>query len=146
VVLSKRHGDKVVYMEVFESSHRIRYSAAVGEIRDIHANSMGKALLGQLPDAERKAIISRLKFTRYTKQTLPSAAAYAADIAKSLKRGYCLNDGESVPDVMAVAVAFKINDEHFAVALAGPRYRMKDEIAVRADQLRRACRLIADGG
>ena len=38
VVLSKRHGDKVVYMEVFESSHRIRYSAAVGEIRDIHAN------------------------------------------------------------------------------------------------------------
>lgn len=66
--------------------------------------------------------------------------------AKSLKRGYCLNDGESIADVMAVAVALRINDEHFAVALAGPRYRMKDEIAVRADQLQRACRSIADAG
>lgn len=146
VVLSKRSGDKVVYMEVFESPHRIRYSAVVGEIRDLHANSMGKALLGQLPEAERKAVIAKLKFTRYTKQTLPSAAAYATDIAKSLKRGYCLNDGESVADVMAVAVALRINDEQFAVALAGPRYRMKDEIAVRADQLQRACRSIADAG
>ena len=144
VVLSKRNGDKVVYMEVFESPHRIRYSAAVGEIRDIHANSMGKALLGQLADAERKAVISKLKFTKYTKQTMQSAAAYAADIAKSMKRGYCLNDGESVADVIAIAVAIKINDEHFAVALAGPRYRMKDEIASRVDQLQRACRSISD--
>lgn len=144
VVLSKHSGDKVVYMEVFESSHRIRYSAAVGEIRDIHANSMGKALLGQLPEAERKAVIAKLKFTKYTKQTLVSAAAYATDITKSIKRGYCLNDGESVPDVVAIAVAFKINDEHFAVALAGPRYRMKDEIAARAEQLQRACRSVAD--
>ena len=47
---------------------------------------------------------------------------------------------------MAVAVALRINDEHFAVALAGPRYRMKDEIAGRADQLQRACRSIADAG
>ncbi len=47
---------------------------------------------------------------------------------------------------MAVAVAMKINDEHFAVALAGPRYRMKDGIAARADQLQRACRSIADAG
>jgi IclR family transcriptional regulator, acetate operon repressor len=146
VVLSKRSGDKVVYMEVFESPHRIRYSAVAGEIRDLHANSMGKALLGQLPEAERKATIARLKFTKYTKHTLPSAAAYATDITKSLKRGYCLNDGESVADVMAVAVAMTINDEHFAVALAGPRYRMKDEIAAKADQLQRACRSIADAG
>jgi IclR family transcriptional regulator, acetate operon repressor len=145
VVLSKRSGNKVVYMEVFESPHRIRYSAVVGEIRDLHANSMGKALLGQLPEAERKAIISKLKFAKYTKQTLPSATAYVADIAKSLKRGFYLNDGESVADVMAVATAFRINDEHFAVALAGPRYRMKDEIAGRAGQLQRTCRSIADG-
>jgi DNA-binding IclR family transcriptional regulator len=114
--------------------------------RDIHANSMGKALLSQLPDAEQKATISRLKFTRHTKQTIQSAAAYAADIAKSRKRGYCLNDGESVPDVMGIAVSVRINDEQFAVALAAPRYRMKDKIAVRADQLQRACRSIADTG
>jgi IclR family acetate operon transcriptional repressor len=146
VVLAKRGGDKVVYMEVFESPHRIRYSAAVGEVRDIHANSMGKALLGQLPEAERKAVIAKLKFTKYTKQTLQSAAAYSTDIAKSLKRGYYLNDGESVADVLGISVAIKINDEHFAVALAGPRYRMKDEIAGRVEQLQRACRSIADAG
>jgi IclR family transcriptional regulator, acetate operon repressor len=144
VVLSKRRADKVVYMEVFESSHRIRYSAAVGEIRDIHANSMGKALIGQLPDAERKAIIAKLKFTKHTRQTISSAAAYGADVAKSLKRGYWLNDGESVPDVIAIAVAFRINDEHFAAAVAGPRYRIKDKIAARAEQLQRACRSIGD--
>ncbi|MEO6782235.1 MAG: IclR family transcriptional regulator [Bradyrhizobium sp.] len=146
VVLSKRNGDKVIYMEVLESSHRIRYSAAVSEIRDSHANSMGKALLGQLLDAERKAIISKLKFTKYTSRTLQSATAYAADIAKSAKRGYCLNDGESLSDVVAIAVALAINDDHFAVALVGPRYRMKAAIATRAERLQRACQAIADGG
>jgi DNA-binding IclR family transcriptional regulator len=144
IVLSKRSGDKVVYMEIFESPHRIRYSAEVGEIRDIHANSMGKALLCLLPDTERKAIISRLKFTKYTNRTLQTPASYAADIAKSVKRGYCVNDGESVSDVMAAAVALKINNDHFAVALAGPQYRMKDALTTRVQQLQRACRTIAD--
>lgn len=144
IVLSKLSRDKVVYVEIFESSHRIRYSATIGEIRDIHANSMGKALLGQLPDDERDAVIARLKFTRHTDRTLMSAAAYAADISKSVKRGYYLNDGESLSDVMAIAVATRINDEHFAVALAGPRYRMKDKITARVKQLQHACRLISD--
>jgi len=146
VVLSKLSHDKVVYVEIFESSHRIRYSAAIGEIRDIHANSMGKALLGQLSDDEREAAIARLKFTKHTDRTLASAQAYAADLSKSAKRGYYLNDGESVSDVTAIAVAAKINDEHFAVALAGPRYRMKEKVAERAEQLQRACRMISDAG
>jgi DNA-binding IclR family transcriptional regulator len=144
IVLSKRKDDKVVYMDVIESAHRIRYSAVVGEIRDIHANSMGKALLGQLPEAERSAIIAKLKFSKFTSRTLQSSAAYAADIAKSVKRGYFLNDGESVADVIAIAIAVKINNEDFAVAVAGPRYRMKDEIPKRIKQLQRTCRAIAD--
>jgi len=145
VVLSKRSQNKVVYVDIFESSHRIRYSATIGEVRDIHANSMGKALLGQLPDAEREALIAKLKFIKHTDHTLMSASAYAADLSKSAKRGYYLNDGESVLDVVAIALAAKINDEHFAVALAGPRYRMKDRIAEHVEQLQRACRMISDG-
>ncbi len=144
IVLSKLDHDKVVYMDVLESAHRVRYSAVVGEVRDIHANSMGKALLGQLPEAERSAIISKLKFTKHTSRTLQTPTAYAADIVKSAKRGYFVNDGESVTDVIAIAMAVKINGEDFAVAVAGPRYRMKDEIPKRAKQLRQACQAIAD--
>ncbi|EHP44744.1 IclR family transcriptional regulator [Cupriavidus basilensis OR16] len=46
VVIGKLHeGRWVVYLDVLESPHAIRYIATAGERRELHANSIGKALL-----------------------------------------------------------------------------------------------------
>lgn len=144
IVMAKRTGDQVILLEVLESPHRIRYSANVGERRPVQINSMGKALISLLPEREREEFVGRLRFSKLTDRTLRNAREYLADLDKSLKRGWFLNDGESVQDVLALAMPVIVNGEAFAITVAGPRYRLEPELDKRVRQLRDACRSIQD--
>ena len=44
VILGKRLGDKVVYLNIIEPEQSIRYTAAVGDLKAMHSTSAGKAL------------------------------------------------------------------------------------------------------
>jgi len=125
VVFSKRQGARVVYLDIHESPHRIRFTAAPGELREMHANSVGKALLARLKPEERAALIEAMPFTPLTGRTLRTREALEADIAASVARGWFINDGESVVDVFAFAVTLLIHDEPYGIAVAGPPHRMR---------------------
>ncbi len=142
IVLASLSRDRVVYLEVLESPHRIRYSAKIGETRPAQVNSMGKALVSRLPPGEREALAASFLYERLTDRTILNAADYLADIERSLARGWFLNDGESYPDVIAVAVPVEVHGTAFAVTLAGPRHRMEGRIEERAAQVQAACRAI----
>lgn len=142
IVLASRSRDRVIYLEVLESPHRIRYSAKVGETRPARVNSMGKALVSLLPPEERDALAAEFKYERLTERTIPTKDEYLADIAQSIPRGWFLNYGESDPDVIAVAVPIVIHGSEFAVTLAGPFHRMEAVIEARAAQVVAACREI----
>ena len=55
VILGKRQGDEVVYLQVLEGLHPIRYSARPGDLKPLHSSSIGKALLGSLKEAALRA-------------------------------------------------------------------------------------------
>ena len=106
----------------------IRYTAELGEMRHLHASSLGKALLGQMPPKERSALLDKLDMARLTPDTVTSRAKLEAEIAKSLKRGWYANSGESVEHIFAVAVAANVNGDHYAISLPGPMERMKPNL------------------
>src|SRR3546814_20467213 len=56
VVFGKLSGEgRVVYLVVLDAPHTIRYAPVAGEFRELHANSLGKALLSMLdPDARHE--------------------------------------------------------------------------------------------
>ncbi len=139
VLLATRQRDRVLYLDVIETTQPIRYSAAIGETRPIQNNSSGKALLSLMPQAERQALITGLPFHRQTEQTLVSAHEYLNDVQRSASRGWFLNDGESVADLLALAVPLNLHHSNFAVAIAGPRYRMAGRIEALASMLKTAC-------
>jgi len=142
VVMSKRRDDHVVLLEVQESVHAIRYSARVGEVRPVEANSMGKALLSLMPQEELEAFVEGLKFKSLTKRTMRSAQEYLADIEASRIRGWFLNDGESSAELIAMAAPVRINSEEFAVAVAGPRSRLELKMDQCAAGLLETCQAI----
>lgn len=142
VVMAKRRNDQVVFLDVQESLHPIRYSVRVGEVRPVEANSMGKALLSLLPRKELEALVKGLKFKSLTERTMRSARQYLADIEASQDRGWFLNDGESSVDLIAMAAPLKINSEEFAIALAGPRSRVEPKMDQCVSHLLAACRSI----
>src|SRR5690606_4803608 len=59
IVFGKLSGDgKVVYLDVLDSPHTIRYAPVAGEFREVHANSLGKALLSVLDTKARHALLN----------------------------------------------------------------------------------------
>ncbi|HEY4296785.1 MAG TPA: IclR family transcriptional regulator [Paraburkholderia sp.] len=138
VILGKRQGEQIVYLAVHEGPQTIRYSAIAGARKPLHSTSIGKALLGELDDASLKAWLASATLEPVTRHTLTTAAALAADIARSKRRGYFVTRGESVSDVFAVAMPVHLNRDVLGIAVAGPRYRMENALANIAEQMHAA--------
>jgi IclR family transcriptional regulator, acetate operon repressor len=136
VILGKRQGDRIIYLEVLESLQTIRYSAQPGDLKPLHSSAIGKAVLGSLDPGELAALLPRLPLDRVTDATLVDPAALVADLAAARERGdIYITRGENVADVMAAAVPFQAGGETFGVAIAGPLYRMNDALPNSVHQL-----------
>jgi DNA-binding IclR family transcriptional regulator len=139
VILGKRQGDAVVYLQVVQSTHPIRYSARPGDIKPLHSSSIGKALLGSLTTGELLAWVDGRNLPSVTRSTITDAAALVADIARGRAAGYFQTRGENVADVWAVAVPVAVNNETLAIAVAGPGHRMEAALENCARRLVAAC-------
>jgi DNA-binding IclR family transcriptional regulator len=129
VLLGRRQDDGVLYLEVIEGSHTVRYSARSGDIKPLHSSAIGKALLGRLDPAALADTLSRLDMARYTPHTIVDKAVLQEDLRRSQDRGTFITRGENVVDVMAIAITAMVNDEVLGVALAGPLSRMANDEA-----------------
>lgn len=125
VLLSKRLHLQALYLLVLDGLHSIRYSPKVGEFRPLHASASGKALLGSLELALRNEVLGAMKLPRVTSRTITSRAALEADLEQGRARGWYLTHGETVADLMAVAVPVALGGEVYSVALAGPMQRIE---------------------
>ncbi|MEN7527349.1 MULTISPECIES: IclR family transcriptional regulator [unclassified Cupriavidus] len=140
VVIGKLHeGAAVVYLDVLESPHAIRYIATAGERRELYANSIGKALLGAMEDAERGAVLAQVAFQPFTARTLTTPAMVEADLQAARTRGAYVNLSESMPDVGALAWPVRLSGESYAISIAGPVYRIEPHLERYAAILRAAC-------
>lgn len=125
VLLGRRAGDRVVYVDVIESPSRVRYTAHPGEFFPLHSSAIGKAILAGLPGEALSALLAGLKLPRVTPRTITRKAALLRELAESRRRGWFCNEGENVNDVMAVAVPLRIQGDICAVSVAGPIERVK---------------------
>ena len=142
VVLGKRSGDRVAYLNVLESRHSIRYSAQVGERKPLHSSAGGKALLGALPPAERDALLATLRLARITPNTIVRRELLEKDLAAGARRGWYTTRGENVADVHAVAAPARIDGETYAVVIAGPAHRFETAVKSHAAALLRTVKAL----
>ena len=138
VCLAQRRDKEVVYLEVQESRHSIRFAIRVGDTRDLYANSMGKAILASLNKTERDRIVAGLNFRPLSPKTLSSRKALEADIEHGRKRGWYSNVGETAVDVLAAALPVLIGAECYGLSIVGPSNRMKPELDSHLKALHRA--------
>jgi IclR family acetate operon transcriptional repressor len=143
VILGKQQGDAVIYLQVVESPHSIRYSAKPGEFKPLHSSAIGKALMGSLKEPELRTALKSLDLKAATPATLTHWEALVEDILESRRRGYFLTRGENVPDVWAVSAFLTVNAQTLAVAIAGPRHRMETSVAESAQLLLATCSFIS---
>ncbi len=143
VILGKRQGDSVVYLQVVEGLHPIRYSAKPGDIKPLHSSSIGKALLGSLKEPELRSWLQDRQLPAVTSSTMTDAQVLIDDILQSRRAGYFRTRGENVSDVWAVSAFLSVNKETLAVAIAGPGHRMEASEAECAQLLVATCSFIS---
>jgi DNA-binding IclR family transcriptional regulator len=134
-VLGKIHGTAVVYLDVVESDKAIRYTRKPGDLRPLHANSIGKAIFSELSANAQQVLGSQLSFERFTEATVKDLAALIEQAAEVKTRGWSINFGESAPELSAIAVALEIGGDLYGLSVVGPTERIRRDHETHAKTL-----------
>jgi DNA-binding IclR family transcriptional regulator len=82
-------GGRAVHIDHFRGPER-----ALGRAFPAHATSLGKAILAELPPAERDAALAEIVLAPWTTRTLVERQALLDDLSLTRERGYALEDRE----------------------------------------------------
>lgn len=128
LTLGKLVDKRVLYIDVIESKHALRYAAVAGEFKPLHGTASGKAVLSALPLGKRKALLDTLDFRSVTPHTIVDRDAFERDIETGLARGWQVSHGEYVSEASAVAVPLVLMDQIFVIGVTGPSLRLEPDI------------------
>jgi DNA-binding IclR family transcriptional regulator len=118
-------GEKAKVLAVYEGTHRLRYVINIGDRITLHGTALGKALLGQLPPAERARVLRLQPLRRLTEHTKLDLDELEKDIAKGQKRGWHRAQSEGAPDVWSIAIADHVGTALVGLSMIGPAPRME---------------------
>jgi DNA-binding IclR family transcriptional regulator len=128
-VLADTH---VVVIDHVESNRSVRHSITVGSQMPLYCTGTGKVLLAWCDDEQRRDIISRISFSRFTPNTITDKAALLKELSAVSQRGFgidaeerflgshCIaapivdSTGRAIAGVSITAPAFRISEEELA--------------------------------
>jgi len=139
IILGKRQGDHVIYLDVLEGPQTIRYSARAGDLKPLHSSAIGKAMLAAIDPEELPELVKALPLNRVTPATITDRNQLIAEVEDGRGKGYCVTSGENVADVSAVAAAVRLETDTYGIAIAGPILRMTGAMEQHIARLRAAC-------
>jgi DNA-binding IclR family transcriptional regulator len=141
VLLAKVTGLNATYLLLFESTHPLRIRYSVGDnISSLYATSAGKALLSTLDERAFTAFLKSAKLVPRTNKTIQSAAALRKDVELGRKRGWHLNEEESLVGVTTISATFTLNGLHYIATVAGPSSRIDPKLETITGLLTDVCR------
>ena len=146
VNLAVLDGSEILYLSVFESQHTFRMVSEVGRRRPLYSTALGKAVLAYLAPEQQRKIIAGTHFQRFTPHTICSADELGKDLHKIHRRGYALDDEETVVGARCIATPI-LNRDHKVIggiSVSGPVVRVtKKQVSEFAALLRGAADEIA---
>lgn len=138
-LLSLHMGGSVVYVDLVESRHSIKYSAPLRVRRPLYPTSSGKCFLAHLPIPQRNT---------YLKDTITDAEQrkqVVSELDSVARDGVAFNRGETVPEVFAVAAPVLVKAHVVAcLSVAGPRDRVEASLDSIAAAVARESRSLTD--
>lgn len=117
---------RVIYIDKIEPARSVRMITRIGASNPVHCTSVGKAILAFLPEERIADIIRRTRFERLTHRTIANAEALRAEIEKTKRRGYAVDDEELEEGLRCIAVPVLDAQRQpvAAVSISGPSFRV----------------------
>jgi IclR family KDG regulon transcriptional repressor len=142
------HDGKVVHLARVDSPHPVRaVPSQTGKGYPFHCLSVGKAIAAFLPEAERRLLLSPVKFERFTRRTITRRDDLERELEKIRRRGYAVDNEEYYEGIRCVAVPVlgQADTVLGGLSIAGPANRMTpDRLEQLAALLGRAATEIAN--
>lgn len=125
-LLGTLSGSQGVVLDQVASSHPVKVVVEIGHAFPLHTAAPAKAMLAFLPEEKQRTLISTIRFTKQTAQTLTSGKAYAAELTEVREKGYALDRcEESETYACAAAPVFDHHGEVVAaIWISGPSDRL----------------------
>ncbi|MED9904928.1 MAG: IclR family transcriptional regulator [Lachnospiraceae bacterium] len=96
-------GTKTMYIEVVNSGENVvQISNQIGKLENMHCTSVGKALLAFSPKEFVDEVLATEGLPPVNENTITSAEVFLAELEEVRRRGYAIDERESLPDVMCV--------------------------------------------
>ena len=86
--------------------------------------ALGKALLGEMGEAERNALIDTMQFEHVTASSIADAATLRAQIEAQREKQYFTSRDEGNEGVSAIGIAGRVGGQLTALSIVGPTHRM----------------------
>ncbi len=125
-VILKNEG---VVLEQIEGIHNFSFKVKPGLRFPLHTSAPGKAYLAELNEKNRSMIISGLKLTRFTKNTLTCPKKLEEECKKIKKLGYSVDNEEEMDGQICIGsiVKNRKNEIAGAIWMVAPTNRMTQE-------------------
>lgn len=109
-----------------EAEGPVRVVQDVGADRPVHATAVGKAILAFLPRPEADGLLARLRYERYTPNTIVTRKALEAELARIRESGFAPDDEEHFEGIRCIAApVFAYTGQVVAsICAVGPKSRM----------------------
>src|ERR1700691_3356060 len=117
---------RVIYIDKIEPARSVRMITRVGASNPMHCTSVGKAILAFLPEDRAADVVRRTRFERFTHRTIPNAEALRAEMEKTRRRGYAVDDEEFEEGLRCIAVPL-LDAQRLpvaAISISGPSFRV----------------------
>ena len=121
-----------------DSLNALRVSCHLGSEDHLHSSSLGKAYLASIPDAELDEVLSTLKLTAATVNSITSVDRLRKEIEATRERGYSIDSEEGRIDVRCIGTTLCFGDQLIALSITGPanRWTMENMESVIPEMLR----------
>lgn len=93
-----------VYVAKVDGGHALTLESSVGKRLPAHATGLGKVLLADLPRADLRGRLSRVRLESLTDQTITDRTALDAELAAIRRVGYAVDREEYTRGVRCIAV------------------------------------------
>lgn len=120
--------NEIVLLDRAQSTNTIRWDLQLGGHMNMYSSAMGKAILSCFSEQKVASYLDRTALVKLTKNTITNRDDLLAEIEKTKRRGYALDNIENQDGIYCIGYSIKKNGTVLgAFSISAPVFRMTDD-------------------
>jgi IclR family acetate operon transcriptional repressor len=118
VWLAEQRAGVVILVDVVEAPQPLRLSYGVGDRCPLHATALGKAIAAHMSPQQLNLALGAGELPRFTPHTITARPQLLAELARVRRRGFAVNEEETVEGAVIVGSPVLDSDGHAFAAIS----------------------------